>query len=269
MIVIKGIAASPGIAIGKAYVVEDDDIVVERIEIPRDKIKEEVRRFKVAQKATHRDLDAAEAKVLKVLGKHHAKLIDAHRLILKDSLITHDVPKRIQAEGVNAEFALSEALEQVNRQFERMEDEFFRERRHDLFDVGKRLLLHLMKRQKRSLTDIDEECILISRNLLPSDTMGLKETKIIGFATDLGGKTSHTAILAQSQRRAPRIRRSATRKAIWAASHHGWASMSAPACTRAIAAESAKRLKRPGRIARTTLRTRVSPRSPANAEATP
>jgi phosphotransferase system enzyme I (PtsI) len=198
VIVIKGIAASPGIAIGKAYVVEDDDIVVERIEIPRDKIKEEVARFKAAQKATHRDLDAAELRVLKLLGKQHAKLIDAHRLILKDSLITADVPKRIVDEGVNAEFALSEALEAVNRQFEKMEDEFFRERRHDLFDVGKRLLLHLMRRQKRSLAEIDHQCILISRNLLPSDTLGLKETKIIGFATDLGGKTSHTAILAQS-----------------------------------------------------------------------
>jgi phosphotransferase system enzyme I (PtsI) len=198
VIVIKGIAASPGIAIGKAYVVEDDDIVVERIEIPREKIREEVTRFKAAQKATHRDLDAAEQKVLKVLGKQHAKLIDAHRLILKDSLITADVPKRIVDEGVNAEFALSEALEAVNRQFEKMDDEFFRERRHDLFDVGKRLLLHLMKRQKKSLAEIDHECILISRNLLPSDTLGLKETRIIGFATDLGGKTSHTAILAQS-----------------------------------------------------------------------
>lgn len=198
MIVIKGIAASPGIAIGKAYVVEDDDIVVERIEVSRENLREEVTRFKAAQKATLRDLDAAEQKVLKVLGKQHAKLIDAHRLILKDSLITSDVPKRIISEGVNAEFALSEALEAVNRQFEKMEDEFFRERRHDLFDVGKRLLLHLMKRQKKSLSDIDHECILISRNLLPSDTLSLKETRILGFATDLGGKTSHTAILAQS-----------------------------------------------------------------------
>ena len=136
MIVIKGIAASPGIAIGKAYVVEDDDIVVERVEVPREKIREEVTRFKAAQKATLRDLDAAEQKVLKVLGKQHAKLIDAHRMILKDSLITSDVPKRIATEGVNAEFALSEALEAVNRQFEKMDDEFFRERRHDLFDVG-------------------------------------------------------------------------------------------------------------------------------------
>jgi phosphoenolpyruvate-protein phosphotransferase (PTS system enzyme I) len=198
VIVIKGIAASPGIAIGRAYVVEDEDIVVERIDIPKDRIKEEVRRFKQAQKATHRDLDAAEQKVLKVLGKQHAKLIDAHRLILKDSLITQDVPARIVDEGVNAEFALSEALEQVNRQFEKMEDEFFRERRHDLFDVGKRLLLHLMKQQKKPLSEITEECVLIARNLLPSDTMGLKETKVLGFATDLGGKTSHTAILAQS-----------------------------------------------------------------------
>ncbi len=198
MIVIKGIPASPGISIGKAYVAEDDDIVVERVEIPRAALREEVSRFKAAQKATLRDLDAAEQKVLRVLGKQHAKLIDAHRLILKDSLITEDVPKRIQAESVNAEFALSEALEAVNRQFEKMDDEFFRERRHDLFDVGKRLLLHLMKRQKRSLAEIDHECVLISRNLLPSDTLGLKETRILGFATDLGGKTSHTAILAQS-----------------------------------------------------------------------
>ncbi len=198
MIVIKGVAASPGISIGKAYVLEDEEIVVNRVEIERGKLKDEVKRFKAAQKATHRDLDLAEVKVLKVLGRKHAKLIDAHRLILKDTLITHDVAARIIKEGVNAEFALSEALEAVNKQFERMEDEFFRERRHDLFDVGKRLLSHLMKQTRRSLSDIDHHCILIARNLLPSDTISLQESRILGFATDLGGKTSHTAILAQT-----------------------------------------------------------------------
>ena len=198
MIIIKGIGASPGISIGKAYVLEDEEIVVTRTEIPRERLRTEVARFKAAQKATHRDLDAAEARVLKLLGKKHAKLIDAHRLILRDTLITHDVPKRIMGEGVNAEFALSEALEAVNQQFEKLEDEFFRERRHDLFDVGKRLLAHLLKHTRRSLADIDHPCILISRNLLPSDTINLKESRILGFATDLGGKTSHTAILAQS-----------------------------------------------------------------------
>jgi phosphotransferase system enzyme I (PtsI) len=198
MIIIKGIGASPGISIGKAYVLEDEEIVVTRTEIPRERLRAEVARFKAAQKATHRDLDAAEAKVLKLLGKNHAKLIDAHRLILRDTLITQDVPKRIIGEGVNAEFALSEALEAVNQQFEKLEDEFFRERRHDLFDVGKRLLAHLLKHARRSLADINQPCILISRNLLPSDTINLQESRILGFATDLGGKTSHTAILAQS-----------------------------------------------------------------------
>ncbi|MBI5630480.1 MAG: phosphoenolpyruvate--protein phosphotransferase [Elusimicrobia bacterium] len=198
MIVIKGIPASPGIAMGKVYVMEDEEIVVNRIELPKELLSAEVKRFKAAQKATLRDLDAAESKVLKLLGREHAKLIDTHRLILRDSLITRDVAKRIMKEGVNAEFALSEALEVVNQQFEKMEDEFFRERRHDLFDVGKRLLSHLLKQSKRSLSDIDHSCILIARNLLPSDTLGLQETKILGFATDLGGKTSHTAILAQS-----------------------------------------------------------------------
>jgi len=198
MIIIKGIGASPGISIGKAYVLEDEEIVVTRMDIPRDRLRAEAARFKAAQKATHRDLDAAEAKVLKLLGKNHARLIDAHRLILRDALITRDVPQRIMREGVNAEFALSEALEAVNQQFEKLDDEFFRERRHDLFDVGKRLLAHLLKHTRHSLADIDHPCILISRNLLPSDTINLKESRILGFATDLGGKTSHTAILAQS-----------------------------------------------------------------------
>jgi phosphotransferase system enzyme I (PtsI) len=198
MIVIKGIAASPGIAIGKAYTLENEEIVINRVEIPKDKIKAEVKRFKKALDATHRDLDAVEQRVLKMLGKEHARLIDTHRYILRDPLITKDVAGRIQEEKVNAEFALSESLETVNQAFEKMKDEFFRERRHDLFDVGKRLLSHLMKREKKSFSDIKQPAILVSRNLLPSDTISLRENNVLGFVTDLGGKTSHTAILAQS-----------------------------------------------------------------------
>ncbi|HVE14520.1 MAG TPA: phosphoenolpyruvate--protein phosphotransferase [Elusimicrobiota bacterium] len=198
MIVIKGVAASPGIAIGKALVLENEEIVINRVEIPPDKVRAEVRRFKAALDATYRDLDAAESKVLKMLGKEHARLIDTHRLILSDPLITKDVPKRIQEERVNAEFALSEALEVVNQAFEKIQDEFFRERRHDLFDVGKRLLSHLLKQERRTISGVRHPAILVARNLLPSDTLNLKESNVLGFVTDLGGKTSHTAILAQS-----------------------------------------------------------------------
>jgi phosphotransferase system enzyme I (PtsI) len=198
LVVIKGVPASPGIAIGKAYVLEDEEIIISRQEIPPGRIRVEVKRFKNALDKTHRDLDATEAKVLKTLGKEHARLIETHRLILSDPLIKKEVPRRILAERVNAEFALSEALEQVNRQFEKIQDEFFRERRHDLFDVGKRLLSHLLKQEKQPLSEIKEPAILVARNLLPSDTLNLKDAEVLAFATDLGGRTSHTAILAQS-----------------------------------------------------------------------
>ncbi len=198
MIIVKGIGASPGIAIGTAYVLEDDEIVVKRVEIRPQLLRAEVKRFRDAHKATMRDLDTAEAKVLKFLGKEHAKLIHAHRLISSDILITKDVPLRIMKEGVNAEFALSEAIEAVAQQFEKMDDEFFRERRHDLLDVAKRLLSHLLKKSRRTISAPAADSILIARNLLPSDTLNLHGTRVLGFATDLGGKTSHTAILAQS-----------------------------------------------------------------------
>ena len=200
MIIVKGIGASPGIAIGSAFVLEDEEIVVSRVELPRQLLRAEVKRFKDAHKATLRDLDAAEAKVLKFLGREHAKLIHAHRMISTDILITKDVPLRILKEGVNAEFALSEAIESVSQQFEKMDDEFFRERRHDLLDVAKRLLAHLLKRNKKPVPAPAEGSILIAKNLLPSETLSLNETKVLGFATDLGGKSSHTAILAQSLR---------------------------------------------------------------------
>lgn len=200
MIIVKGIGASHGIAIGKAFVMEDEEIVVTRVELPRSLWRAEVKRFKEAHKATLRDLDAAESKVLKFLGREHAKLIHAHRMISTDILITRDIPLRILKEGVNAEFALSEAIESVAQQFEKMDDEFFRERRHDLMDVAKRLLAHLLKKNKKGGAALPEGSILVARNLLPSETLNLHDTKVLGFATDLGGKSSHTAILAQSLR---------------------------------------------------------------------
>ncbi|OGS01339.1 MAG: phosphoenolpyruvate--protein phosphotransferase [Elusimicrobia bacterium RIFCSPLOWO2_12_FULL_59_9] len=195
---IKGIAASPNIAIGPAFVVEDEEIVINQLEIPKNKIRMEIQRFKRALEKTNRDLDRTEHRALKTLGKAHAKLIETHRLILSDPLITKEVLRRIQSERVNAEFALSEALEAVNQAFEKIEDEFFRERRHDVFDVGKRLLSHLMRRGKKPLSAVEVPSIVVAHNLLPSDTLQLKDARALGFATDLGGKSSHTAILAQS-----------------------------------------------------------------------
>ncbi|MBI2070212.1 MAG: phosphoenolpyruvate--protein phosphotransferase [Elusimicrobia bacterium] len=195
-----GIAASPGISFGRAFVFESEAMVVTKRRIAEGRVAAEVKRYLKAVERTNRDLNAAEADVLKMLGRQHARLIEAHRLILQDPILTKDVPKLIETEGINAEFALSETLSRVNVAFEALTDEFFRERRHDLFDVGRRVLRHLHGNRRKSARQeqIGDSTIVIARNLLPTDTIHLKERKILGFATELGSRLSHVAILAQS-----------------------------------------------------------------------
>jgi phosphotransferase system enzyme I (PtsI) len=199
MLIKKGIAASLGIAIGKVHIVKEENILIERKDIPKDKLKAEIKRFKEALDKTMLDLDVIRSKVLNVLGKQHAKLIDAHHMILQDPLITKEVPKLISSRGVNAEFALSEILDRAEEEFEKIDDEFFHERKHDLFDVGKKILLNLVNREKVDLKDLKEPVVIVAHNLYPSDTLHIRESnKVLGFCMDLGSKSSHTAIFAQS-----------------------------------------------------------------------
>ncbi len=199
MLIKKGIAASLGIAIGKVHIVKEENILIEQKEIPKDKLKAEIKRFKDALDNTRLDLDAIRIKVLNVLGKQHAKLIDAHHMILQDPLITKEVPKLIVAKCVNAEFALSEILDKAEEEFEKIDDEFFHERKHDLFDVGKKILSNLVNREKVNLKDLKEPVVIVAHNLYPSDTLHIRESnKVLGFCMDLGSKSSHTAIFAQS-----------------------------------------------------------------------
>ncbi|MCX5793452.1 MAG: phosphoenolpyruvate--protein phosphotransferase [Elusimicrobia bacterium] len=199
MLIKKGVAASLGIAIGKAYILKEENILIEQKTIAPEKIKAEVKRFKEALEKTRLDLDALHNKILSVLGKQHAKLIDTHHLILQDPLITKEVPKLIVSRGMNAEFALSEILDQAEEQFEKIDDEFFHERKHDIFDVGKKIISNLVDTEKVSLKDLKEPVILVAHNLYPSDTLHIRESnKVLGFCMDLGSKSSHTAIFAQS-----------------------------------------------------------------------
>ncbi|MBU2575337.1 MAG: phosphoenolpyruvate--protein phosphotransferase [Elusimicrobia bacterium] len=199
MLIKKGIPASLGIAIGKAHILKEENILIEQKEIPKEKLKSEIKRFKEALDKTRLDLDSIRSKVLNVLGKQHAKLIDAHHLILGDTLITKEVPRLIASKGVNAEFALSEILDKAAEDFEKIDDEFFHERKHDIFDVGKKILSNLVNREKVALKELKEPVIIVAHNLYPSDTLHIRESnKVLGFCMDLGSKSSHTAIFAQS-----------------------------------------------------------------------
>ena len=140
-----------------------------------------------------------EKKIFKTLGKEYARLADAYLLILEDPLITRDVVKRIN-EGVNAEYALFRILEKVTRSFEMIDDEYFRERKHDIQDVGKKIFAQLLGKERRELSEITSESIVVAHNLTPADTISLRENLVKGFVTDIGGRTSHTAIVAQEPR---------------------------------------------------------------------
>ncbi|MDR0953059.1 MAG: phosphoenolpyruvate--protein phosphotransferase [Elusimicrobiota bacterium] len=198
MITIKGIAASPGVAIGPAFILTPDTAIFEKKKIPAANVQGEVRRYQEAIERTLEDLNKTEASAQELFGAAYAKLLKAHKLILKDPMISQGVPARIEKDMINAEYALYTAVQEITAKFEAIKDEFFRERRFDIADVAKRLFENLTLKKQNKFAAIKEPSIVIAHNLYPYDTINLKGKKVLGFATDVGGKTSHTALLAQS-----------------------------------------------------------------------
>jgi phosphoenolpyruvate-protein phosphotransferase (PTS system enzyme I) len=195
-IVLRGIAASPGIGIGKAFILKEEALSYVYRRVQRDEVRKEIARFKAAVAKTRTEINQTRDKVLKVLGKSHAALIDVHLLILEDPMFK-DIEKKIVQESVNAEAALVGVLDHVGRTFDQLGDEFFRQRKDDVMDVGKHVMRHLLGRQGAQLSNLKERSIIIAHDLAPSDTLTMREEFVEAFATDIGGRTSHTAILAQ------------------------------------------------------------------------
>jgi phosphotransferase system enzyme I (PtsI) len=195
-IVLEGIAASPGIAIGKVFLLEEEDFCFIRKEIPKSFREAERKRFEDAIEKTRSEFTVTYNKINDVLGENYAHIADVHILILDDPTLKKDVYKLI-ADGVNAEYALFKVLDKIIRFFENINDNFFKERKVDIQDVGKKILANLFGKKGKNLARVDEESIIIANNLTPADTVSVRGKKIAGFATDIGGKTSHTAIIAQ------------------------------------------------------------------------
>src|SRR5437773_1061131 len=131
-IVLRGIAASPGIGIGKAFVLKEESLSYVFRALSKDEVKKEIQRFRTAVLKTRNEFLQTRDKVLKVLGKSHAALIDAHLLILEDALFTKDIEKKIVHELMNPEAALVAVLDEIGRTFDKLGDEFFRQRKDDI-----------------------------------------------------------------------------------------------------------------------------------------
>jgi phosphotransferase system enzyme I (PtsI) len=199
MIIKKGIGINMGIAIGKAYIMDEDNVVVEKKLIPKEKIKDEINRYRMALLKTKEDIDVIRTHVLESLGKEHAKLIDAHSMILRDPLITKDVINLITNEKYNAEYALTVKIEEILKKFDNINNSFFVERKNEIIEISRKIIFNLTNTKRNFVTNINEPVILVSNNIYPADILNIrKHANILAFCINLGSKTSHTALFAQN-----------------------------------------------------------------------
>ncbi len=197
-IVYRGIVASPGIVIGRAYLLDRRKVVVAGRRIEDLSVKDEVARFKRAVDRSKSQLEELKKRFSKGLGKSHLYILDTHIMLLEDKMLVDGTVKRIRESQLNAEGALTETIAAIGLKFDTIEDEYLRERKHDVEQVGERILRNLVGHKQESLAEIKDEAVIIAHDLAPSDTLMMRKDKILGFATDAGSRTSHTAILARS-----------------------------------------------------------------------
>ena len=194
----NGIGASPGIVIGRAYLLDRRKVVVAGQQIADFNVKNEVARFRKALDLSKAQIDDIRKRFTKDVGRSHRYILDTHIMLLEDKMLVDGTIKRIKDSHVNAEGALRDTIDSIAKKFDAIEDEYLRERKHDVEQVGERVLRNLLGRKQESLADIREEAIIIAHDLAPTDTLMMRKDKILGFATDAGSRTSHTAILARS-----------------------------------------------------------------------
>lgn len=193
---IHGIAASSGIAIAKAYRLETPDLAAEKRAVAD--VEAEVARFEAAVAKAKEELEAIKKHALEKLGEDKAAIFAAHLLVLDDPELLNPIKEKIQTERVNAEYALDETASFFISMFEAMDNEYMKERAADIRDVTKRVLAHLLGVTISNPSLISEEVVIIAEDLTPSDTAQLNRQYVKGFATDIGGRTSHSAIMARS-----------------------------------------------------------------------
>lgn len=193
---IKGIKAANGFKYGKAFKLEKKDFIIEREEISD--ISRELQKLNIAVEKSEDEIKRIYEISLKKLGSETAQVFQAHLLILQDQEMLKQIRTKIEEEKLSAAYSLHIVRDNFIKIFVNMDNEYMKERAADIKDVTDRMLGHLLERSIQDLTLIDEEVILVANDLTPSDTAQLDKKFILGFITEIGGSTSHTAIMARS-----------------------------------------------------------------------
>jgi len=195
---LNGVGASPGICIGRAYLVDKKGVdVVEKYVIDEDRLQDEIKRFKAAVKKTRDKLREIIKDTPEKL-RQQAYILETHMLLLKDKMLYGKTIKTIKKERVNAEWSLRKVVANIKSMFQNMSDPYLRERAADIDHISDRIMRNLVGAEQVNIGDINQRVILVAHSLSPAETSQIQRERVKGFVTDRGGKASHTGIIARA-----------------------------------------------------------------------
>lgn len=197
-ILLQGIGVSPGVVISNAFLLTSEEERFVQRQITADDIPREITRFEEALIETRRQIHDIQKQVCEAIGQENAGIFDAHLLVVDDRAFVEEVVRGLSAQHLNVETVLHGVAERYAAALARIEDDYLRERAADVRDVTRRILRNLSGRSGSELMQLAEPCVVIANDLAPSETATMNREKVVGFATDLGSPTSHTAIMARA-----------------------------------------------------------------------
>ena len=195
---ISGIPASPGIVFGKALVLKEEKIVLDTQKIKESQIDAEIVRFYEGRSAAVEQLNSIKDRAYASLGEEKAAIFEGHLMILEDEELEEEILDYLRSNKVHADVAANVIIDQQVAMLSEIDDEYLKERAGDIRDIGNRLIKNILGMHIVDLGEINEEAILVAYDLTPSETAQLNLDKVLGFVTDIGGRTSHTSIMARS-----------------------------------------------------------------------
>ena len=195
---ISGILASPGIAFGKALLLQEEEIVLNKAPVAADQIENEIQRFFDARKKSSEQLEVIKEKARVTFGEEKEAIFEGHIMLLEDEELEEEIIAFIKENNASADLAIHSIIEEQASTLESLDDEYLKERATDIRDIGNRFVKNALGINIVNLSAINEEVILVANDLTPSETAQINLNYVLGFITDIGGRTSHTSIMARS-----------------------------------------------------------------------
>jgi phosphotransferase system enzyme I (PtsI) len=194
----EGIAASPGVAIGRAFLFRHEEPDLPRFAVEESTLDAEIDRYQSALEETRGELQEIQRSIEQEMPESYARIFQAHLQFLEDPVFLTEIPDEIRNTLTNAEFVVTRITNELISNLSQIDNELIRGRAIDIQDVVKRIVHNLLDKKRDNLSSLTEEVIIVAHDLSPSDTALMDKDHVLGFATDVGSRTSHTAIMARA-----------------------------------------------------------------------